>query len=184
MRQLVSDATLVGQTLDGRVDAFDELVERHSAMVYRVGLRMLGNHCDAQDLAQESMLAAWQHLSSFRAESTFSTWLYRIVTRRALNRLTRGHTERCLELCPEFATPTPGPQDRTERHATADAVTAAVMTLPPAQRVVIVLHHFEGLTYDQAAAVTGTSAASVRSHLYRARRTLINTLAEFAPAPA
>ena len=59
-------------------------------MAYRVALRLCGDHHDAQDIAQEALIAAWQNLARFRADSSFSTWLYQIVTRRALNRLTRG----------------------------------------------------------------------------------------------
>ncbi len=184
MQQIFGDDVLVAQARGGSVDAFAELVERHSAMAYRVALRMLGNHSDAQDLAQESLVAAWQNIARFRAESSFSTWLYRIVVRRALNRLARGRTHQSLDVCRDLATADPGPPAEAESHARSEAVITAVMTLPPAQRVVVVLHHLEGLTYDEVATVTGTSAASVRSHLYRARRALLDTLAQYAPVPA
>jgi RNA polymerase sigma-70 factor (ECF subfamily) len=63
------------------------LVQRHSAMAYRVALRLCGDHYDAQDIAQEAFIAAWQNLDRFRADSSFSTWLYQIVTRRSLNKV-------------------------------------------------------------------------------------------------
>ena len=180
MSDQVDDAYLVSRAQEGYLDAFEMLVERHSAMAYRVAYRMVGNHEDAQDLAQESLLAAWRGLDRFRGQSLFTTWLYRIVTRRALNRLTRGQVHHSLDLLDDIPT-----QDRwsnpslsAERRATVDAVTAAVGELPLPQRTATVLHHFEGLSYDEVAAVTGSSVASVRSHLFRARRSLTATLAE------
>lgn len=180
MSEQLDDLYLVRRAQEGYLDAFEMLVQRHSAMAYRVALRMLGNREDAQDLAQESLLAAWRNLDRFRGDAQFSTWLYRIVTRRALNRLTRGKAHQSLDLLDDVPTEASwgNPQVAAERKATVDAVTAAVASLPLPQRTAIVLHHFEGLPYEQVAAVTGSSVASVRSHLFRARRSLATTLGE------
>lgn len=185
MSDQLDDLYLVDRAREGYLDAFEILVERHSAMAYRVALRMLGNREDAQDLAQESLLAAWRSLDRFRGDAQFSTWLYRIVTRRALNRLTRGKVHQSLDLLDDVPTEASwgNPQLAAERRATIDAVTAAVASLPLPQRTAIVLHHFEGLPYEQVAAVTGSSVASVRSHLFRARRSLANALADHAGRP-
>ena len=182
MPESFDDVYLVGKAREGYLDAFETLTERHAAMVYRVALRMLGNHHDAEDLAQESMLAAWRSLDRFRGDALFSTWLYRIVTRRALNRLTRGKVHQSLDLLNEIPTRevSGDPQRSAERQATVDAVTAAVQALPLPQRVVVVLHHFEGLSYADVALVTQSSMPSVRSHLHRARRSLSVALADEA----
>lgn len=178
------DRALVRSAQSGSVDAFAELTERYSLMVYRVSLRMLGNPTDAEDLAQDVMVAAWRGLGNFRADAQYSSWLYRIVTRRALNHLTRTRT--CLPLADDEqrAAATPGPVEQAEQNATVDAVTRAVMLLPTTQRAVVVLHHFEGLTYAQTATATGTTVPSVRSHLFRARQTLTVTLAGIGEAVA
>ena len=175
----VSDAYLVARARDGYLDAYEMLVQRHSAMAYRVALRLCGDHHDAQDVAQESLIAAWQHLDQFRDKSSFATWLYRIVTRRALNRATRQTITGSLDLLAELADPSTEPDAQAERDLTADAVTAALARLPLPQRVVVVLHHFEGLSYAEVAAVTGSTEPAVRSHLFRARRTLGKKLAEW-----
>lgn len=176
------DVLLVHDARQGDRDAYDKLVERHSAMAYRVSFRMLGNHYDAQDLVQESMLAAWRNLDSFRGNSSFSTWLYRIVTRKALNRLTRDKVHHSLDLFDDMPAGPAGarfdPQMSLERRATVDAVASAVAELPLPQRTAVVLHHFEGLSYEDVAAVTCSSTASVRSHLFRARRRLAGVLRE------
>ena len=172
----VSDGYLVARAQDGYLDAYEMLVQRHSAMAYRVALRLCGNHHDAQDVAQEALVAAWQNLARFRGGSSFSTWLYRIVTRRALNLTTRGQLAESLDLLADLPDRRAEPAAQAERNLAADAVTEALARLPFPQRAVMVLHHFEGLSYAQVAAVTRSTIPAVRSHLFRARRTLGTTL--------
>jgi RNA polymerase sigma-70 factor (ECF subfamily) len=148
-------------------------------MAYRVALRLCGDHHDAQDIAQEALIAAWQNLDRFRADSAFSTWLYQIVTRRALNRITRARAADPTDLLDEAADPGTEPAAQAERNLAVDAVTNALAALPFPQRAVIVLHHFEGLSYAEVADVTRSSVPAVRSHLFRARRTLGKKLAEW-----
>lgn len=174
----VEDAYLVRRAQEGYLDAFETLVQRYAGLAYRVAYRLLADHHHAQDIAQESLTAAWQHLPRFRAEASFSTWLYRMVTRRALNHLTRGRIPVSADLLAEIGDDD-GPARRTERNLTRDAVLDAVAALPQAQRIVIVLHQFEGLSYAETAAVTHSSVPSVRSHLFRARRTLASILEEW-----
>jgi RNA polymerase sigma-70 factor (ECF subfamily) len=175
----VSDGYLAARARDGYLDAYELLVQRHSAMAYRVALRLCGDHHDAQDIAQEAFIAAWQSLDRFRADSSFSTWLYQIVTRRALNKVTRGRVADPVNLLDEATDPGTEPDAQAERNQAADAVTDALSALPFPQRTVIVLHHFEGLSYAEVAEVTRSSVPAVRSHLFRARRTLGQTLAEW-----
>ena len=175
----VGDAYLVARAREGYLDAYELLVQRHSALAYRVALRLTGNHHDAQDVAQEALVAAWENLERFQGESSFSTWLYQIVTRRALNKVARSGNDRSLDLLPELADQALGTADRAERDFKADAVTDALLALPFAQRTVIVLHHFERLSYAEIANVTGSTEPAVRSHLFRARRALAKTLTEW-----
>ncbi len=175
----VGDAYLVARAREGFLDAYEILVQRHSAMAYRVALRLTGNHHDAQDVAQEALIAAWENLGHFQGEAAFSTWLYQIVTRRAMNKVTRGGDVRSLDLLPEQADRALGTADKAERDLAADAVTDALLALPFAQRAVIVLHHFERLSYAEIASVTGATEPAVRSHLFRGRRALAKTLQEW-----
>jgi RNA polymerase sigma-70 factor, ECF subfamily len=172
----VGDAYLVARAQEGYVDAYELLVQRHSAMAYRVALRLTGNHHDAQDVAQEALIAAWESLGRFRAGASFSTWLYQIVTRRALNKVSRGRAASPLDLLPDMTDPADEPAEQAERNFAVDAVTDALLALPFSQRAVIVLHHFEGLSYAEVAAATGSTEPAVRSHLFRARRALSKKL--------
>ena len=175
----VGDNYLVARARDGYLDAYEMLVQRHSAMAYRVALRLCGDHHDAQDIAQEALIAAWENLDRFKAESQFSTWLYQIVTRRALNKVTRGRRSDLVDLLDDATDPGTETATQAERNLAVDAVTDALAALPFAQRTVVVLHHFEGLSYAEVAAVTHSSVPAVRSHLFRARRTLGKKLQEW-----
>lgn len=168
----VGDAYLVARARDGYLDAYEFLVQRHSAMAYRVARRLCGDHHDAQDVAQEALIAAWEQLDRFRADSSFRTWLYQIVTRRALNKLTRRRDIQSLDLLGDAADPGVEPAAQAERNFAVDAVTDALGALPFPQRAAVVLHHFEGLSYAEVAEVTHSSVPAVRSHMFRARRTL------------
>lgn len=170
------DSYLVRQAQDGYLDAYGELAGRHGTAAYRVALRLVGNHHDAEDIAQEALLAAWEHLDCYRAESGFPTWLYKIVTRRALNQITRTQATSSLDLLGDIAGPGAQPAETIERNQTVEAVAAAIAALPPPQRLAIVLHHLEGLPNDEVADITASTVPAVRSHLFRGRRTLARTL--------
>jgi RNA polymerase sigma-70 factor (ECF subfamily) len=142
-------------------------------------LRLLGNHHDAEDVAQDALIAAWQQLPGFKASSSFPTWLYRIVTRRALNRITRTRATESLDLLGDISDAGDEPGQHVERDLTADAVTDAVTALPPPQRVAIVLRHFEGLSNAEIARITKSTIPAIRSHLFRGRRALSQTLEEW-----
>jgi RNA polymerase sigma-70 factor (ECF subfamily) len=180
VRPDVEDAYLVRRARDGYLDAFELLTQRYTPLAYRVAFRLCGDRSDAQDITQEALIAAWENLGQFRSDAAFPTWLYRIVTRKALTKISRRSTIRSLDSydrnAPDRAA---GPARRTEEAMTVDAVAAAVAALPLPQRVAVVLHHFEGLSNAEVAAITHTSEAAVRSHLYRARRTLGKSLAEW-----
>jgi RNA polymerase sigma-70 factor, ECF subfamily len=175
----IDDAYLVQRAREGYVDAYAELVDRHGQLAYRVALRLLGNHHDAEDVAQEALVAAWQQLPGFKANSRFSTWLYQIVTRKTLNRITRTRATQSLDLLGDIAATDDEPARQTERDLTAAAVAAAVAALPPPQRIAIVLRHFEGLSNAEIARITESTIPAVRSHLFRGRRTLSRTLGQW-----
>ncbi|WP_344611078.1 RNA polymerase sigma factor [Dactylosporangium salmoneum] len=172
----VDDTLLVRRARDGCLDAYRTLVERHAPRAYRVALGLLGRREDAEDVTQEALLAAWLALPTFRGEASFATWLYRIVTTRALNKRTRTARTRPLDAVAEPADPARGPAEQAEEHLAAAAVTEAVAELPAAQRVALVLYQFEGLSYDDIAEITHSTVPAIRSHLYRARRTLATRL--------
>lgn len=169
----VEDAYLVTRAQEGSLDAFEQLVHRHSSTAYQVALRMLGDDKAAQDVAQQALVKAWRSLPQFTGHTTFVIWLYAIVTRHTLDRLASGRSERDTESHPE---PTDGIADRPAH------VASAITALPPAQRIVLVLHHLEGLSYTDVATITGSTVPDTRRLLFRARRTLAATLGQWEVA--
>lgn len=175
----LDDSYLIRRAQDGYVDAFEELVLRHGARVYRTAMAMLGDRFDAQDLAQETFLAAWKGINGFRGQAKFSTWLYQIVTRLCLNQL-RRHTPAPIDLNADEPTDESGnPATQAEQILRNGAINRAIAQLPPPQRIVVVLHHIEGLPYSEVAKVTRSTVPSVRSNLFRARRMLAQALQDW-----
>ena len=169
---------LIDRVQRGENQLFYELVRPYERRVFAAAMAILRNESDAEDVAQESLVVAWERLAQFRGDSAFSTWLYRIVTRRALNRVQRRRAASSLDTLDD-APSHDQPALSVERQLTRDAVAHAILALPPAQRVVVVLHHLEGLSYAEVADITDSSEPAVRSHLFRARRTLGSTLADW-----
>lgn len=171
MNGQLDDSILVRAAQTGDVDAFEELVRRHQASVYRVALRILGSSADAQDAVQETFIRAWRALPHFRRDSTISTWLYRIVTRRALNRIAaRRTTETLDEVGLEAGA---DPADSAERRGRLSAVTDAIANLPSEQRAALVLREFEGLSYQEVADILGAGLPAIKTRIHRARLTVI-----------
>jgi RNA polymerase sigma-70 factor (ECF subfamily) len=167
----VEDSILVRAAQNGDVDAFEELVRRYQTSIYRVALRMLGSRADAQDAVQETFVRAWRALPRFRQDSAISTWLYRIVTRRALDKIASRRSTRTLDEVEVEAGPDPA--QAAEDQERLRAVRRAIAKLPPDQRAALVLREFEGLSYQEVAQVLGASLPAIKTRIHRARLTII-----------
>lgn len=175
-----SDRELVARARADDPAAFEELVRRHRDRIYRVALRVCRHPADAEDVTQEAIVRAWRALGTFRGEAAFTTWLYRIVTNLALNRVSRRR-EHATERIPEPAGPGEAldPARRAEDRERLDAALAALDTLTAEQRACYVLRELEGLSYDELAEVLDISVASVKGRLYRARQDLVAALERY-----
>lgn len=179
--QPASDDYLVQQAQAGYVDAFEELVVRHRDRAYRVALRLLGSPADAEDVAQDSLVQAWQSLPGFRNEASFSSWLYRIVVNKSRDVQRRTvSAPRPVDLQdPSEQQRLPPTQDSAEIVETgrrAQALRHAIAALPFELRAPLVLCEFERCSYAEAAAVLGLSEPTVRGRLARARRALLEQM--------
>ncbi len=180
MHDVLPDGSLVERAREGDRAAFDELVRRHIASVYRMLHRLVGNHEDAEDLAQECFVRAWSALDLYRSEAPFEAWLRRVALH-----LARDHFRRSAR---RPARPASGPEALTEaahrepgaelsRHELAARLAAAIGRLPERLRVALVLRAFEGLDYPDVARVTGVTPATARTHVMQARKRLLAWLA-------
>lgn len=178
-----SDADLVRLCQKGQQAAFTELVERYEKKVYNLAYRMLGDGEDARDLAQEAFLKAYHALPDFRGDSTFSTWLYRITTNLCLDVLRRRKNNIAFSLDEPLQTEKgalarqlpvegEGPEGIVERREFQQFMQRLISTLPPEQRLVLVMREFQDLTYEEIAAALQCSLGTVKSRLSRARNAL------------
>lgn len=159
---------------DGDMDAFEALVRSHSGPVYRVALRMLGDTSDAEDVTQDVFLQAWRSLDQFRGDSALSTWLYRVVTNRCLNRLNRSR--RTDPMPDTVLSPAPGPARTVEARSQVADLGRVIQGLSPEQRAVLVLREIEGCSYEQIAEILGVGLPAVKSRLHRARLSVLTAM--------
>jgi len=173
------DGELVEQTLQGRREAFGRLVERYQKPVFNVALRMLHDEADAEDAAQTTFIRAYQKLGTFDPAQKFFSWLYRIVVNESLNMLKRrGRFER-FEGGTGDKVADGGDQEReagVEQEAREQRIQEGLMELKAEQRAVIVLKHFEGLSYAEIGEVLEIPEKKVKSRLFAARTVLRNVL--------
>lgn len=173
---------LIARAKDGDTAAFAALVHAHGQLVYNLALRTLGDPQEAEDMAQEAFVRAWQSLDSFRGEARFSTWLYRIVTNLCYNRLPRLKRE--LEaLDPDEDVLLPAQRPSVEKQLLNDQLRIhlwrAIEELPEQYRMLITLRHLQGMSYREIAEVTETPLGTVKTGIYRARRRLQEALTAY-----
>lgn len=165
----------------GEREAFRDLFEQHKNKVYSIALRYSGSESAAMDIAQEVFLKLFSCIGSFRGESGFESWLFRLVVNSCLDQKRR--TRRLMPLSEGLLDvlrwPGSNAIDEILRSETSSRVQSAVGALPPEQRMVIVLRYTEGLSYEEIAEALGCSAGTVASRLNRAHRTLERRLARF-----
>jgi RNA polymerase sigma-70 factor, ECF subfamily len=180
-------AALVKRAQAGDRDALSALVLSQQTYVYSIAMSLMHNPADAADMTQESFIRLMRSLGTYRAETKFTTWLYRLVTNICLDGLRRrGRPVDSLDepgsLGGEDA-PTAGdrladtdrwtqPETELELRESAAEVRAALAELPPAQRLALTLHYFEDQRYEDIAEVMGLPLNTVKSHIRRGKERL------------
>ena len=174
----MTENELVRAAAGGDEAAFGELVRIHENKVYHLALRMCGSAEDAGDIAQDAFLAAWRGLPSFRGESGFSTWLYRLVSNAAIDHLRRTRHQRGNvslddeELNLDAADPAPGPQESAEEEDLKSLVQDGLNLLGDDHRTVLVMREVQELSYEEISHTLGIDLGTVKSRLARARSAL------------
>jgi RNA polymerase sigma-70 factor (ECF subfamily) len=179
-----TDETLAALAAAGDTTAFETLVSRHQARMYRLACRLTTSQADAQDVLQETFLAAYRGLQSFRGHSRFSTWLYRIATNAALmhrRQQSRRRTEPLDDHLPRFdenGQHAAAPADLQaasradeilDRKVLAERAREGLERLPDLYRDAFVLRDLEELSTDEVAELLGIDGAAVRQRVHRAR---------------
>ena len=169
-----TEASLLARAQAGDVAAFERLSRAYADRLFMLLLRLLGDRGEAEDVAQEVMLRAWQGISRFRGQSSYFTWLYRIAVNeanRALEKRARrpaGVAIRDQELLLP-GSPADDPSRQAEVSELRMALGRALAGLPPALRTAIVLRDVEGFSTQEAAEIAGVSQAAFKSRLHQAR---------------
>jgi RNA polymerase sigma-70 factor, ECF subfamily len=180
-----TDKELLQQAKSGDGGAVDEILSRHQHQIFRYGLRMCGNEEDARDVLQETLLAAFQNVKSFRGDAQLSTWLYQIARSFCLRsrRRTVGEPERLEPLEEPEAAAVPSDQALPDAQAHAreigNLLQSAILTLSEPYREVLILRDVEGLSAEEAADVVGIEVGALKSRLHRARMQLREKLVSF-----
>ena len=184
-----TDAGLVAEAQGGRLEAFEELARRHSQLIYRALVAILGNQADAQDAMQDTLLSAFKHISGFQGRSRFSTWLVSIARNKALQRLRDRKNVESLDQ-DDYAEDRDfrprqvrawqdNPEQCYSNFEIRQLIERGILGLPAKYRVVVMLRDIEQLSTDEVARQLGLSVPAVKVRLLRGRLMLREWLSPY-----
>ncbi len=180
----LSENEIIRKVLGGDANAFEELVLRHEKTVYNIALRMTGSEDDAADMTQETFIKAYNNLSSFKSDSKFSTWIYRITTNVCLDFL-RAKSRRpqvsltvadadddSFEQQLEIPDPADDPEQQLMKKLSMQSLNDGLRRLPDKQRQILVMRELGGLSYAEIGKALSLDEGTVKSRIFRARKNL------------
>lgn len=184
------ETELVGRARNGDLAAYDELVHLYQERIYATILHITHNHEDACDLAQDTFIKAFQALSSFKGDSSFFTWLYRIAINKAINLIKQRKNRYHLSLDDVDANAENDPQilslvsDHTPRRAMnlselKEKLDEGLDRLSDVHKLVMILHDIQGLSHEEIAKIMDCNVGTVRSRLFYARQQMQGFLADY-----
>ena len=185
-----ADPELVRAARDGDMRAYDQLIQRYQGRIYSTIYHMTSNHEDANDLAQDTFIKAYSVLKSFKGDSSFYTWIYRIAVNKTINFLKARKNKYSLSLNDMDFNAENDPDlvafvsDKTPRREVALAelqqkLNEAMQKLSEDHRMVITLHDVQGLSHDEIAAIMECNTGTVRSRLFYARQQMQALLSNY-----
>lgn len=177
------DSAIIDKCKQGDLSAFDKLVRRYEKQVYNFAYRMTGNYDDANDITADAFVKVYNAIDSFRGDANFSTWLFRIVTNLYLDERKRSKAHLNIPLdeyidleesrvTRQVEDPSPSPLEQLEASERFELLQRAILDLPDYQRVMILLYHTQGQSYEEIAQIVGLPIGTVKSRLNRARLAL------------
>lgn len=180
-----SDAYLVSRALEGDLPAFEDLVARYQSKIIGFSARMLNDHDEAEDVAQEVFIKAYRSLDSFRGDASFSTWIYRIATNLCIDRMRakKRRPQQAYSLDEpmdkeeekggrEIADYSAEPTREVERDELRQRVREVMAEMPEKMRSILIMCDMQGMAYDDIARVLDCPIGTVKSRLFHARADL------------
>ncbi len=164
-REPDADAILVERYLAGNMVAFDELMTTYERQIYRLCFRFVRNQDDALDLTQEVFIKAFEHLPSFRGDSRFKTWLYRVTVNHCLNHVKKNSRE-FVEVTESIGKVNPSVHRRLLENERREIVRGLIEQLPPKQKAIIQLRMNDNLSYEEIAGILGRSVSTIKSSVF------------------
>lgn len=187
------EAQVIECILKGDINAYEQLVTQYEKSVYNLALRMTDNAEDAADMAQEAFIKAYNSLGSFRGDSKFSVWLYRIVSNICLDFLRKQSRRPAVSLSVEdddgedmqldVPDESMSPEIQLERKLTRESVRRGLAQLPEDYRQILLLRELQGLSYDEIAQTLDIGVGTVKSRIFRAREKLCAFLSKDGNIP-
>jgi len=169
---------LIHRAQQGDRTAFEALYRAHAGRVYALCLRLTADAAQAEERTQDAFIRAWERLATFRGESAFSSWLYRLTVNEVLlgRRAERRREQRIVTTDDPAALERPRGADPASGGGSAVDLERAVAALPPGAREVFVLHDVEGYRHEEIAQLAGIAVGTSKAQLFRARRLLREAL--------
>ena len=160
---------LITRVKQNDIQAFEQLYRLHSGRVYALCYRLAGNHARAEEFAQEAFIRAWQKIRTFRGESSFASWLYRLTTNVVLSTLRK---KRLRQVSLDEVNESQNPVERQLDTGIIMDMEMAISKLPEGARMIFVLHDIEGYQHNEIADMTGLAIGTSKAQLHRARKLL------------
>lgn len=177
---------LIKRCIKGDIDAFEKLIESHQKRAYNIALRILKNPDDAMDISQEAFIKVFKSIKSFKFQSSFSTWLYRIISNTCIDFLRKNKNEVYSIDNPiqtdegnikrQFEDQGNTTEEMFNKKMTKELVHNAIDELEDQHRVIVILRDIEGFSYSEIADILGCTLGTVKSRISRARDNLKNII--------
>jgi RNA polymerase sigma-70 factor (ECF subfamily) len=166
-----TDAELIEGFRQGKIDAFNSLISRYRERVYWVARRMMGSHEDADDIVQEVFVRVYENLKTFRADSGFYTWVYRITVNVSLNALRKKRVKDFIKLDEVVETLVPDEgfaDDRLLKQEYETILERAIAALPPKQKMVFIMKYYDEIPFDEMAKMLNKSVGGLKANYFHA----------------
>ena len=175
---------LVDKSKNGDMDAFSELISSYEKKIYNIALRMIGNREDAYDIAQEVCIKIYKNINSFKENSSFNTWVYRITSNVCIDEIRKRKYAIPLTMVKDPPTefeipiesPNSLPEDIIERKEKIEDIKKCIIELSPEYRIMIILRDVRGHSYEEISNILNLNMGTVKSRLSRARTILKDKL--------